>query len=66
VEGRRAAAVLGAHAAVRFPRCDSIGPLSAADAYTLVRNGLESSFAPAAEKARHVERLDEVYAAAAG
>jgi len=48
---------------VRFPRCDSIGPLSAADAYTLVRNGLESSFQPAAEKARHVERLDEVFTA---
>jgi adenosine deaminase len=39
--------------------------LSVADAYTLLVNGLESSFAPAAEKARAVERLDEVFAAAA-
>ena len=36
-------------------------PLSAADAYTLLRNGLESSFQSAAEKARHVERLDELF-----
>jgi hypothetical protein len=32
-------------------------PLTAADAYTLLRNSLESSFQPAAEQARHVERL---------
>ena len=38
-------------------------PLSATDAYTLLRNGLESSFAPAAEKARDLDRLDEVFSA---
>ena len=37
-------------------------PLSAADAYALLRNSLESSFAPAAEKARDLDRLDEVFA----
>lgn len=36
-------------------------PLSAADAYTLLRNGLESSFAPETEKARDLDRLDEVF-----
>ena len=36
-------------------------PLSSADAYTLLRNSLESSFLPAAEKARHVDRLDELF-----
>jgi adenosine deaminase len=36
-------------------------PLTAADAYTLLRNSLESSFQPAAEQARHVERLDELF-----
>lgn len=39
-------------------------PLGVAEAYTLLRNGLESSFAPAAEKARAVERLDEVFSSA--
>ena len=37
--------------------------LSAADAYRLVRNSLESSFLEPSEIARHVERLDEVFAA---
>ncbi len=36
-------------------------PLTAADAYTLLRNSLESSFEPPAEQARHVERLDELF-----
>jgi len=36
-------------------------PLTAADAYTLLRNSLESSFQPEAEQARHVERLNEVF-----
>jgi adenosine deaminase len=36
-------------------------PLSAADAYTLLRNSLESSFQPAAEQNRHVSRLDELF-----
>jgi len=38
-------------------------PLSAADAYRLLRNSLESSFLEPSEIARHVERLDEVFAA---
>ena len=37
-------------------------PLSAADAYRLLRNSLESSFLEPSEIARHVERLDEVFA----
>jgi adenosine deaminase len=36
-------------------------PLTAADAYTLLRNSLESSFQPAAEQARNIERLDELF-----
>ena len=36
-------------------------PLTAADAYTLLRNSLESSFQEAAEQARHVERLNELF-----
>ena len=36
-------------------------PLTAADVYTLLRNSLESSFQPAAEQARHVERLDDLF-----
>jgi adenosine deaminase len=36
-------------------------PLSAVDAYTLLRNGLDSSFASAAEKARHLDLLDEAF-----
>lgn len=40
-------------------------PLTVADAHTLLRNSLESSFAPAADKARWVGRLDETFAAAA-
>jgi adenosine deaminase len=36
-------------------------PLTAADAYTLLRNSLESSFQPAVEQTRHVERLDELF-----
>jgi len=36
-------------------------PLTAADAYTLLRNSLESSFQRAAEQARHVERLNELF-----
>lgn len=36
--------------------------LSAADAYRLVRNSLESSFLEPSEIARHVDRLDEVFA----
>ena len=36
-------------------------PLTAADAYTLLRNSLESSFMEPAEKARHVDGLDEVF-----
>jgi adenosine deaminase len=38
-------------------------PLSAADAYRLLRNSLESSFLEPSEIGRHVERLDEVFAA---
>jgi adenosine deaminase len=38
-------------------------PLTAADAYRLLRNSLESSFLEPTEIARHVERLDEVFAA---
>jgi adenosine deaminase len=38
-------------------------PLTAADAYRLVRNSLESSFLEPSAIARHVERLDEVFAA---
>lgn len=37
-------------------------PLTAADAYTLLRNGLESSFQSQTEKVRHVGRLDELFA----
>ena len=36
-------------------------PLTAADAYTLLRNSLESSFQRATEQARNVERLDELF-----
>jgi len=36
-------------------------PLTAADAYTLLQNSLESSFQDAAEQARHVDRLNEVF-----
>lgn len=35
--------------------------LSTADAYTLLRNSLESSFLESSEIARHVERLNEVF-----
>ena len=35
-------------------------PLTAVDAYTLLRNSLESSFQAPAEQAQHVERLDEL------
>jgi adenosine deaminase len=38
-------------------------PLTAGDAYRLVRNSLESSFLEPSAIARHVERLDEVFAA---
>jgi adenosine deaminase len=38
-------------------------PLTAADAYRLLRNSLESSFLEPSEIARHVERLDEVFTA---
>ena len=38
-------------------------PLTPADAYTLLRNSLESSFMEPTEIAGHVERLDEVFAA---
>jgi adenosine deaminase len=38
-------------------------PVSAADAYRLLRNSLESSFLEPSEITRHVERLDEVFAA---
>jgi len=38
-------------------------PLTAADAYTLLRNSLESSFQDAAEQARHVDRLDDLFSA---
>jgi adenosine deaminase len=37
-------------------------PLTAADAYSLLRNGLESSFQAHSEQARHVDRLDELFA----
>ena len=40
-------------------------PLSGADVYTLLRNGLESSFMTESEKARHVERLTAIFTAAA-
>jgi adenosine deaminase len=36
-------------------------PLTAVDAYTLLRNSLESSFQAPAEQARNVERLDELF-----
>jgi len=36
-------------------------PLTAVDAYTLLRNSLESSFQNVGEQARHVERLTEVF-----
>jgi len=36
-------------------------PLSVADAYTLLRNSLESSFQDSAEQARHVDRLDDLF-----
>jgi adenosine deaminase len=36
-------------------------PLTAADAYALLRNSLESSFQDRAEQARHVDRLDSVF-----
>lgn len=39
--------------------------LTATDAYTLVRNSLESSFLEPSEIARHVERLNEVFDAPA-
>jgi adenine deaminase len=38
-------------------------PLTAADAYRLLRNSLESSFLEPSEIVRHVDRLDEVFAA---
>jgi adenine deaminase len=38
-------------------------PVSAADAYQLLRNSFESSFLEPSEIARQVERLDEVFAA---
>ena len=38
-------------------------PVSAADAYRLLRNSLESSFMEPSEIAHHVERLNEVFAA---
>jgi len=37
-------------------------PLSAADAYRLLRNSLESSFLEPSEIAPHVARLDELFA----
>lgn len=40
--------------------------LTARDAYTLARNSFEASFAPAADKARWIGNLDEVFGAAAG
>ena len=36
-------------------------PLTAADAYTLLRNSLESSFQDAAEQARNIDRLDQLF-----
>jgi adenosine deaminase len=36
-------------------------PLTAVDAYTLLRNSLESSFQNVGEQTRHVERLTEVF-----
>jgi adenosine deaminase len=38
-------------------------PLTATDAYRLLRNSLESSFLEPSEITRHVEQLDEVFAA---
>jgi adenosine deaminase len=40
-------------------------PLNGAHLYTLLRNGLESSFMDEAEKARHVDRLTAVFTTAA-
>ena len=37
-------------------------PITAADGYQLLRNSLESSFMEPSEIARHVARLDEVFA----
>ncbi len=41
-------------------------PISAANAYRLLRNSLESSFMEPSEIARHVERLNEVFGQGAG
>jgi adenosine deaminase len=40
--------------------------LGAAQAYALARNSFEASFAPAADKARWVQQLDDCFAAAGG
>jgi len=42
--------------------CTTLG-LTTADAYTLLRNSLESSFLEPTETARHVDRLNEVFEA---
>jgi adenosine deaminase len=41
---------------------DALPQLGAAQAYTLARNSLEASFAPAADRARWVAALDDTYA----
>ena len=56
-------AYFGGYVNENFRRVFASLPLSAVDAYTLLRNSLESSFMAAGEKARHVERLEEVFAA---
>jgi adenosine deaminase len=43
---------------------DALPQLNAPQAYTLARNSLEASFAPAADKQRWVQQLDAVFAAA--
>ena len=43
---------------------DALPQLNQQHAYTLARNSLEASFAPAADKARWLKQLDAVFAAA--
>jgi adenosine deaminase len=42
---------------------DALPQLGAHEAYTLAKNSIEASFAPAADKARWTARLDDVFAA---
>ena len=51
-----------ARAIATFEALPQLGPQHA---YTLARNSFEASFAPAADKARWVQALDETFARAA-